>query len=57
MNLISNEDISKDDKTEIFCLNKLNETISTLMNRRYEENTKRLKKYLDNKNEMTKKIK
>jgi hypothetical protein len=56
MGLIGNEEISKVDKTEIFCLNKLNETNSLLMNKRYEENKVRLKKYLDNINQMTKKI-
>ena len=56
MGLIGEEEISKVDKTEIFCLNKLNETNSLLMNKRYEENNIRLKKYLDNINEMTKKM-
>ena len=56
MGLIGDEEISKVDKTEIFCLNKLNETNSKLMYKRYEENNIRLKKYLDNINEMTKKL-
>ena len=47
MGLIGDDDISKVDKTEIFCLNKLNETNSILMNKRYEENKIRLKKYLN----------
>ena len=56
MGLIGDEEISKVDKTEIFCLNKLNETNSILMNKRYEENNIRLKKYLNNINEMNKKM-
>ena len=56
MGLIGDEEISKVDKTEIFCLNKLNETNSKLMIKRYEDNNIRLKKYLDNINEMTKKL-
>ena len=56
MELIGDEEISRVDKTEIFCLNKLNETNSFLMNRRYEENNQRLKKYLDNINDITKKF-
>ena len=47
MGLIGDEDISKVDKTEIFCLNKFNETNSILINKRYEENNIRLKKYLN----------
>jgi len=56
MGLIGDEEISKVDKTEIFCLNKFNETNSFLMNRRYEENNQRIKKYLDSINDLTKKI-
>ena len=56
MGLIGDEEISKVDKTEIFCLNKLNETNSMLMNKRYEENNIRLKKYLNDINQLNKKI-
>ncbi len=56
MGLIGEEEINKVDKTEIFCLNKLNEINSILTNKRYEENNIRLKKYLNNINELTKKI-
>ena len=56
LELIGDEEISKVDKTEIFCLNKLNETNAFLMNKRYEENNQRLKKYLDNINDLNKKL-
>ena len=54
MELIGDEEISKVDKTEIFCLNKLNETNSYLMNKRCEENNQRMKKYLEIINDLTK---
>ena len=56
LELIGDEEMAKIDKTEIFCLNKLNETNSYLMNKRYEENNQRLKNYLDSINDLTKKF-
>ena len=56
MELIGDEEIAKVDKTEIFCLNKFNETNSFLMNKRYEENNQRIKKYLASINDLAKKI-
>ena len=56
LELIGDEEISKVDKTEIFCLNKLNETNAFLMNKRYEENNQRLKKYFDSINDLNKKL-
>ncbi len=54
--LIGDEEISRVDKTEIFCLNKLNETNSFLMNKRFEESNERLKKYLNSINELSQKV-
>ena len=52
MGQIQNDEISKLDKTEIFCLNKYNEMNSVLMNKRFTDNNSRVKKYLDKINQI-----